>query len=143
AAAFSSLVRARIIYQDIPDQCGCDAVEVCPIPPLDSFLIGEAQIRFVQQFRALQRMAAPLATKISMGEPVQLVVHKRDQPVEGVGVSIPPAHEQLSDPLALVCHRETNRTFCALFVKSDSSISVYEEQKVGPRSDIRALVSPN
>jgi hypothetical protein len=76
------------------------------IPPVDSLLPGQAQVRFMHQVRGLQAMAATLAAKIPICEAVQFAVNERDQPIKGLGVSVAPAHQELCDLLAFVLHQE-------------------------------------
>ena len=98
AAAFGSPMRARVVHQDIADQCRRDSVKMRAIPPLDAVLIGQAQVGFVQYFGGLEGVAATLAPQISIGETMQFPIHERDHPIEGLCVPIPPAHEQFGDP---------------------------------------------
>jgi hypothetical protein len=72
----------------MPHRIRRDAVKVCPALPSQVLVIGQAEVRFMNQHRRLEgdRAAAPEKAR---RQPPQLVVNDRHQAVQGGAV--PPA----------------------------------------------------
>jgi hypothetical protein len=87
--------RSCMIDQNLSHYMGSDPQEVCAAGNLSGFLTDEAQIRFVNQSGALQSVVVPLATELTLCEPVQFLVHDRDQGLQCRGVTrLPPGQQR-------------------------------------------------
>ena len=58
---------------------------------------GELEVGLVHQRGGLQRVAAALAVELAVGDPAEVFVHQRDQPLQGAAVARLDGLEQPGD----------------------------------------------
>ncbi len=79
-------------------------IEMGPILPSHPSVINESKINLIDQSRCLQCMARTLATHVMMGQPAQLFIDERNQPIQRGLVPIAPLYEQLGYRFSRGCH---------------------------------------
>ena len=65
---------AGIVHQDLPHELCGHGKKMCTVLPLWKILIDQANVSFVDQSGALQRVARALVLQIVMGDAAQLGV---------------------------------------------------------------------
>ena len=86
-----------MIDQDAPHDARRHREEVRAILPRDVLHVDQPQVRLVDQRRRLEAVARTLAGHAAAGDPVQLAVDERNQPLEGVLVALSPFQQQSGD----------------------------------------------
>ncbi len=92
-SAFGCTVLPRVINQHLPHQPGGNRQEVCAVVGFERSLVNQPQIRFMDQSGALQCMTGTFGPQLASRDVAQLLINKRDQPLEGFLVSRPPTNE--------------------------------------------------
>ena len=87
-----------MIDQNVPHQLRGYTKKVRAVLPLRRSLSNQAQIRFVDQGGALQRVVGAFAAQMAARLPAQLVVNHWDQRFPRFLVALAPIGEQLVDP---------------------------------------------
>jgi len=77
----------------VPHQPGGHAQELRPVLPVHLRLVHQLEVGFVHQRGGLQGVALPLHPHVPMGDAPQFAFHLRQQPVQALLVSGPPAEE--------------------------------------------------
>ena len=78
----------RITVAATPKKCAA-------VPPVDSPLVDQAQIRFVHQRGGLQRVPATLARELAPRHPPEVGVEQPEQPLRALGLARAPGAEQI------------------------------------------------
>jgi len=71
------------------------------IPPAQVVAPRQPQIELVDQGRRLERMTLALVAHVVVGEPAQLFVNERQEPIPGSGITVGPVSQDLGYALAL------------------------------------------
>ena len=95
-AALAARLTASVVEQDAPHQLRGDPKKVGTILPLDLPLINQPDKSLVHQGRGLHRVTRTLSPHVASREPMQLVVHQRQQLSQRRLVALAPGQEQLS-----------------------------------------------
>ena len=95
--AFLRRVRAGVLHQNLPHQPRGDGNEVRSILQLDVRRSGEPHPRLVHERRGLQRVIPALLRHLPGGDAPQLVVHQRQQSVEGSLAPLPPFNQETGE----------------------------------------------
>jgi len=69
--------------EDAPHQPRRHREEVCPVLPFHSLDVDQPQVRLVDERSGLKTVTGSLTPHMGSGNPVQLVVHERNQLVQG------------------------------------------------------------
>src|SRR5579875_2677380 len=69
----------RKIHQNPAHETGGDGEKVNTVLPIHLPCIDQAQEGFMDQFRRLKRMPSALGGNVALGDPMQLVVNKRQE----------------------------------------------------------------
>ena len=83
AAALLIALRSRDVDEDTPHQPRGHRQEVSPVLPVDVLKIDQSEVRLVHERRRVQAVPGTFASHAASGDAPQLVVHERDQLVEG------------------------------------------------------------
>jgi hypothetical protein len=76
-----------VVHQDPPHRPRRNGVEVSAVAVLETGLVGRPEVDLVDQAGGAQGVIAALATERPPGDPAQLVVDQRVEPVHGRGAS--------------------------------------------------------
>ena len=95
---------SRMVDQDPAHHLRGDAKEMRAILPVHLALIDELEEGFVDQGRGLKGVVAPLPAQVGGGEPPQLGINRRQEPVERILPPETPLLEQLRDLSAWRLH---------------------------------------
>lgn len=96
AAAFTGMLPARVVNEDLAHQLRRHRKKVCPVLQRQPVHIYESQVDLVHERRRLEGMPGKFALEMTARHAAQLVVHERDQTVERLGVATAPGQEQVS-----------------------------------------------
>jgi hypothetical protein len=88
-----------VIDQDLPHQAGRNRKKMSLIVQLRGLLVDEAQVRFVDQGCALQRVSRLLTLQAAMSDSPEFVVDKRQKSIKSGIFASPPPKQQLADGL--------------------------------------------
>jgi hypothetical protein len=91
APAFGILVLARMVYQNVSHYLGRHRKKVRSILPLYVLLIHEFNVGLINESRSLQSVIASLSSHETARQSAQLGFNHRDQPIEGVSITLVPA----------------------------------------------------
>jgi hypothetical protein len=83
-----------MLDKNLPHEVCRNPKEMRAILPPRRILTRKAQIRFVDQGGALQRVVATLALQIMMRQAPQFGVDQRHQRLQRLAVPVPPANQQ-------------------------------------------------
>ena len=86
-----------VIDQDETHDLSGDGEEVIAALPVDAVLAYQPHKGFVDQGRRLERVARSFARHVTAGEPLQVIVDKREERIKGLAVAVAPGGEQRSD----------------------------------------------
>ena len=90
---FPSVQLARMIHQNLPHQPGGDSQEMRPVLPVHLRLVHQFKVDLIDQRGGLQGVALALHPHVVLGDAPQFPFNQRDQLVETIPVSGPPAEE--------------------------------------------------
>src|SRR5258708_24827437 len=82
-----------------------------PVLPLHVFPIDQPEVRLIHQRRGLEDVPRPLASHVTGGHPVQLLVDERRQVVHRRLIPVPPGDQQLGDVRRRGVHFEVMLAF--------------------------------
>jgi hypothetical protein len=88
---------ARVVDEDLADDPGGERVEVRAAGPGHLLLPLEAQIGIVDDRRRLERLVPPAAPQVRGGDPPQVVVDERHQPLGRRPVAGAPPLQEVGD----------------------------------------------
>ena len=86
-AAFFGIPSLCVVDENSPHDLRGDGEEVLPAGPLNLRLIGQSQIRFVNQVGRAEGVIGSLVAQFPVGNLTQLVINIWHQPVEGAAVA--------------------------------------------------------
>ena len=92
--AFLVVAGAGVIDEDPPHDAGADRVEVRAILPGDGGAVDQPDIRLVEQGGGLVAVSRALTGHAAPGDPVQLTLDERHQPLEGILVALSPLEQE-------------------------------------------------
>ena len=92
--ALPRLLGAGVIHEDTANHLRRDAIEVGTVAPVDVPLIDQAQERFMDQRRALQRVIGALPAQMRARQTAQFAIDKGHQFVERALVAVAPVDQQ-------------------------------------------------
>jgi hypothetical protein len=87
---------ARVIDEDVTDHPGCNSEEMRPIPPRGRRLVHELKVGFVNHGSGTERVVRALGLEPPVGDPSQIIVHERNEPIERVSFAACALREELS-----------------------------------------------
>lgn len=93
AAALRGVAAARVVHENTPHQLRRDREEVRPVLPVHLALIDDAYIDLMNQSRCLEGMLASFLAQITAGEPSQLGIDDRKEPIQRIAVAFAPVEE--------------------------------------------------
>ena len=96
AATFLRALHARVVHEDAAHKLSSHGEEMNPVFPTDG-VAGKPQIRFMNQCRALQRIAR-LRCQAPFGNAAKLAINQGNELFSSRKIAFAPAEEQL-------CHR--------------------------------------
>ena len=96
-ASFLIFPSARVVDQYAPHHAGSHGEEVGPILPGHGFAVDQPDVRLVDERGGLQAMADSLARHAAPGNPVELAMDERNQPLDRGRIALSPFQEQASD----------------------------------------------
>src|SRR5579875_554451 len=114
----------RKIHQNPAHETGGDGEKVNTVLPIHLPCIDQAQEGFMDQFRRLKRMPSALGGNVALGDPMQLVVNKRQEFVKSVlgpagvitalaGFSIAPNYNREPQQKKFALRLQFGSCFCA------------------------------
>lgn len=95
--ALCGVAHARVVHQDPSHKLRGYSKKVYPIVPMHHIPPCQAEICFMNQRRALQRMVATLTGQALPRQPAKFVIDQRKKCLPGADISVAPAYEQLGD----------------------------------------------
>src|SRR5205085_2246792 len=99
AAAFCRATHSRVVDQDVPHDLRSQAKELRAMFHRGTALVGQTDIRFMDQGGGLQRIGIRLTAQITGGQFAELVIDERNQLIKRSFVATAPFSQQLSDAL--------------------------------------------
>lgn len=108
AAAFVRQPLSRMVHGELPHRFRGYGEEMTAIVSDQVRLLGQLQIRLVNQRRGLQRVVAT-AVKPPARDRAQLAIHQRHQAIDGFSIASTPGGEQLRDRRDFGCHERSSR----------------------------------
>jgi hypothetical protein len=96
-ASLGAQLVARVIDENSPHQLRRDREEVGTVLPVGVALIDQLEVRLVDDGRRLQTIGPPLASEMPRCDRAKLVMHERNQLVEGFLAAVAPLLEESRD----------------------------------------------
>src|SRR5689334_13181510 len=87
ATALGAVSGARMVHEDLPHEVGRNTEKMRTVLPWSAFGADEAEIRLVDERRALQGVAGTLASQKALRETVQLAIDERHEAIQRVRVT--------------------------------------------------------
>jgi hypothetical protein len=90
-------VAARIVHENSAHHLRGNSEEVCFVLPVDVVLIGQTQVRLVDERGGLERVVRAFVPKLARSDVAQLRVNQRQKALECAAIAATPPVEQGDD----------------------------------------------
>jgi hypothetical protein len=97
AAAFLAVASAGGIDQNPPHKLRRDGKKMGAALPIDLIGVDQPKKCLINKCAGLERDTRPLSTHEISGNPPELAIHGRNEPIECGLVTVPPLNQELSD----------------------------------------------
>src|SRR5262245_17364 len=101
AVTFLRLLRDGVVHEDPSHRLRRDAKKVGAVLPVDAIEPEQLHVRLVHETGRVQRMVPPLPAALSPGDPLELLIQDRKQPIDRGPAPAADILHQLADVVAV------------------------------------------